>query len=173
MQRDLERLVGLGALERIKEGRLVRYRPLPASRFWHAVHLLLRESADVTPFVRDALRDVVGVEAGFIFGSTAEGTARPDSDIDLFVIESPSIQSRLLNARLAHIGLVLERQVNAVRYTPQALGERLGDPKHPSYRFVRQVLTGPQLWVAGSLEAIRPLAAAAGISMSGLSVSAA
>jgi predicted nucleotidyltransferase len=165
--------VGLGALERFKEGRLVRYRPVPAARFWHAVSLLLRDSSDVTPFVRDALRGVAGVEAGFVFGSTAEGTARPDSDIDLFVIESPSIEARELNARLVHIGLVLERQVNAVRYTPQALGERLGDPQHPAYHFVRQTLTGPKLWVAGSLEAIRPLAAAAGVPLSGSSMSAA
>ncbi|HET7553575.1 MAG TPA: nucleotidyltransferase domain-containing protein [Gemmatimonadaceae bacterium] len=165
LQRDLERLAALGSLERVREARLVRYRPVAASRLWQAVQLLLRESPDIAPLVRDALRTVPGVDSAFIFGSTAEGAATAESDIDLFVVEAPSLDRRALNCQLFQLGLVLDRQVNAVRYTPQSLGERLGDPDHPAHRFTRAVLGGPKRWVAGSPHTISALAAAAGIPM--------
>lgn len=165
LQRDLERLVVLGALERVPDGRLVRYRPVPTSKIWRAVQLMVSDSPDAAMLVQAALCDVLGIIAAFVFGSTANGTARLASDIDVFVIESSTLDRRALNQQLFNVSLVLGREVNAVRYTLQALGERLGDPTHTAHRFTRELLAGPKHWVVGSAEDLRPLAAAAGIAL--------
>lgn len=164
-QRDLEALVTLGALERSRDGRLVRYRTIPSSPFWRAFHLLLGTTSDPTGLLRDALLDVSGVQGAFVFGSLAKGAQHDDSDVDLFIIEDANVDRQSLLRQLAEVTLLAGREVNVIRYTPQALAERLGDPTHPGSRFVRDVLEGPKRWVAGSPSAILPLATAAGVRM--------
>ena len=165
LQRELARLISLGALERVEEGRRVRYRAVRDSPIWRAVGLLESASSDPVPLVQDAIVDVPGIHAAFVFGSTALGTQREDSDIDVFVIEDPDVDRRKLLGQLAEVELLIGREVNAVRYTPQALEERLGDPAHPASKFVLEALNGPKRWVAGDASALRPLAAAAGVSL--------
>ena len=172
VQRDLERLVAVGALERMRNGRLVQFRPAPMAKVWEALRILVREGTDASDIVRDALSDVSGIDAAFVFGSTARGTARPDSDIDLFVMESPTLDRRALNTQLVYVGVLLNRQVNTVRYSPLALAERLGDAQHAAHRFARELLEGPKRWVSGSVDVLRPLAAAAGIALAGMSTAA-
>ena len=93
--------------------------------------------------------DVPGVRAAFVFGSLARGTHRADSDVDLFVLEDSEVDRRKMLSQLAEAGLLLGREVNAVRYTPESLAERLCDPSHPAFRFVRDALTGAKRWIAG------------------------
>lgn len=149
LQRELARLGELGALERVQDGRRVRYQAVEGSPVWKAVRLLVGTSTDPAPLVEDALVDIAGVRAAFVFGSTARGTDRADSDIDLLVVEDAAVDRRKLLSQLAEAGLLLGREVNAVRYTLQALGERLRDPAHPASNFVRTTLMGPKRWVAG------------------------
>jgi predicted nucleotidyltransferase len=155
--------VALGALERRAEGRLVCYRPVAPSSVWQAVRLLLADTSDPATIVRDALHDVPGIDAAFVFGSFAKGTAVRESDVDVFIVESPDVDRRLLHRQLAEAGVVMNREVNAIRYTPQALAERLGDPNHAAARFLRDTLAGPKRWVAGAVAAIQPIATAAGL----------
>jgi predicted nucleotidyltransferase len=164
-QRDLERLVTIGALERSREGRMVRYRAVASSPVWRAVRLLIGSVADPTGLIAEALRDVPGVQGAFVFGSMSNGTQRADSDVDVFVIEDADIDQRSLLRQLAEVTLLAGREVNAVRYTTQALAERLGDPDHAGARFVRETLQGSKRWVAGSPAAILSLATAAGVRM--------
>lgn len=160
LQRELERLLALGALERRRDGRRVRYRVIDDSPVWQALAILEGASHDPTELVRNAVVDVPGVLAAFIFGSTARGERRDDSDIDLFVVEDDSVDRRKLLAQLAEVELLAGREVDAVRYTPQSLRERLEDASHPASRFVREALLGPKRWVAGGPAAIASLAPA-------------
>lgn len=164
LQRELARLGELGALERVPDGRRVRHRAVEGSPVWRAVRILEGASADPTLLIEDALVDVPGVRAAFVFGSVARGTQRDDSDVDLFVVEDSTVDRRKLLSQLAEAGLLVGREVNAVRYTLQELGERLGNPSHPACRFVRDTLTGPKRWVAGDPAEIAPVAAAARLS---------
>jgi predicted nucleotidyltransferase len=163
LQRELQRLSDLGAIERRQDGRRVRYGAIRESPVWKALAILTGASSDPTLLLRDAVTDVPGVLAAFVFGSTARGTEREDSDIDLFVVEDAGVDRRRLLGQLAEVEQLVGREVHAVRYTPQALGERLGDASHPAARFVRDALLGPKRWIAGAASAIAPMAAAAGL----------
>lgn len=164
LHRDLSRLVALGALKRVVEGRLVLYAPIPLSKIWRGVRLILTDSTDTASVLRDALAGVPGLDAAFVFGSMATTTdVRPDSDVDLFVVETPAVDRRALHHQLVEAGMLLGREVNAIRYTPQSLAERLGDSGQAGAHFVREVLEGPKRWILGTAEALRPLATAAGI----------
>jgi len=169
IERDLVRLVALGALDRVLDGRLVRYSVNPRSKLWGAVRVLIGEGADPTSIVRDALCDVTGVEAAFVFGSVASGLAHKWSDVDVFVVETQDLDRRALFAQLFEAGALLGREITAVRYTAQGLAERLGNADHPAARFVRDVLGGPKRWVAGEANALLPLMTAGGVAAFGTS----
>jgi predicted nucleotidyltransferase len=163
LQRELARMAALGVLERRELGRRVQYRPVPTSQVWRAIRLLAGQVADPTPLLQAAFADVAGVEAAFLFGSAASGTARPDSDIDVLVVEGPRCDRKKMLSHVTEAAMLLGRDVNAIRYTAQSLAERLGDAGHPAWPFVRAVITGPKRWVAGSPDAIAPLVTAAGL----------
>jgi predicted nucleotidyltransferase len=162
VQRDLDRLTEIGALERVADGRLIRYVPNPASRFWRGIRLLVADPHEPIPLLRDALCDVKGL-AAFVFGSTAKGSARADSDIDLFIVEVPEMDSKALHRQLAEAAVLLNREINPTRYTVDKIAERLANTTLPGSRFVREVLAGPKRWVVGNPEIITPVAVAAGI----------
>jgi predicted nucleotidyltransferase len=162
LQRDLAHLTSMGAIACVVEGRVLRYRAQISSRVWAAVRLLLEDSADIVPLLRDALCDVDGILVALLFGSFAHGTSHPDSDVDLFVLESPLIDRSALNVRLFDVGRVLNREVNAVRYSMQELGERLGNEEHAAHSFVHRVFMSPLHVVAGDLHVVEPLLLAAG-----------
>jgi len=163
LQRELERLVSLGALVRSREGRRVKYAVGPNPQLWAAFNLMMGTTSDPVGLIRDALRDLPGVTAAFLFGSIALGTQRSDSDVDLFVLETPESDRRTLLRQVVEAGFLLGREVNTLRYTEQSLAERLGDPSHPGAAFVRKVLAGPKRWVAGSPAPLIPLATASGL----------
>lgn len=165
VQRELERLIQLGALERIEEGGRPVYRPVQDAPWWQALRVMEAGSRDPAPLVADALVDVPGIRAAFLYGSTARGQQAAESDVDLMVLQDDEVDRRALLGHLSEVGVILGKEINPVRYTLRELGERLGDPSHPARAFVREVLSGPKRWVAGSPEAVAPVAAAAGIRM--------
>jgi uncharacterized protein len=164
-QRDLDHLTEIGALRRVVDGRLVRYVAQPNSRFWRGIRLLIADPNRPADLLRDSLCDVEGVKAAFVFGSSAKGTARSDSDIDVFVVQEVGADPKPLHRQLAEAAVLLSREINPTRYTIEKLAGRLGDSALPGSRFIREVLSGPKQWVAGTPEALAPVALAAGISI--------
>jgi len=86
----------------------------------------------------------------FVFGSVAAGTHREESDIDIFLIEEPGLDKRVLFERLSELSLVLKRDVSPVRYTGKELKRRLVDPRGAGVSFLRASLMGPKRVVRGS-----------------------
>ncbi|MEX0893601.1 MAG: nucleotidyltransferase domain-containing protein [Gemmatimonadota bacterium] len=163
VQRELERLRCLGVLTVEQIGNRTKYGIAQGAREWRALEELASTSRNPVPFVRDALVDVEGILAAFVFGSVGRGTQREHSDIDLLVLEGSGFDRQRFYRQLSEVSLLLDREVNSLRYTPQDMGERLGDPSHPGWRFLHDVLSGEKIWVAGSSSALGPIAAAAGI----------
>lgn len=69
LQTELARLERLGVIHREVSGRHVRHVPNEQSPRWRLFRELVRELGDPTEVVRDALSDVPGLEAAFVFGS--------------------------------------------------------------------------------------------------------
>lgn len=159
VQRDLTQLTDAGLLRPLREPRerTVRYALVPHP-FWEAVRTLVSASAAPADLLREALRDVAGVDAGFLFGSSAAGGAHAESDLDVLVV-GDAVDVRTLHRSLFEVGQILRRQVNVLRYTRATLAQRLA----AGARFPRDVLEGPKIWLAGDPGTIAPIATAASV----------
>lgn len=157
-QRDLKRLTDIGVLRRYELAKGVRFGIVEDAPLWGALRTLIGEASAPETLLREALREVPKLDAAFVFGSTAAGTARPSSDVDLFVVTDDDDPRQLYRA-INEAGLLIGREVNTVRYTKTDLAHRLAGGS----RFVREALAGPKAWVAGSAGAIAPIAIAAGV----------
>jgi predicted nucleotidyltransferase len=147
LQVELARLEAMGLVRRERDGRRVVYRR-DENRQWRAVESLVAEYAPGL-VLRDALRDVPGIDAAFIFGSVARGDARPDSDIDLLVL-GDRIDDGELGAALLQTALVLDRPVDVKRYD----AERFVRDRIPGASFLAAALAGPMHFLVGSPEAL-------------------
>jgi predicted nucleotidyltransferase len=152
LRNELDRLTLLGVLVREEDGARVRYRVDESHPVWPHFRQLVRHlsrPADVLPL---ALAEVPGIDAAFIFGSHATDQARPDSDVDLFVVGDGVDEGELLRHTL-EAGVLLDREVNVVAVTRAELAERLAVGR----RFFRDVVEGAKQWVAGSQAALGSL----------------
>jgi predicted nucleotidyltransferase len=155
LQSALERMVAWGVLDRIEKGRHVFFRLREDHPRWGALRSLVRSFADPAEVLREAMADVEGIEAAFVFGSTVRGDARPDSDVDLFVV-GEDIPTVSLGRAVMSAQVLLDRPVDLKCYTPAKLAQRLRQDEG----FVREAVEGPKRWVAGSPEALRSIAVA-------------
>lgn len=144
MQVEVDRLCSLGLLQRRATGREVLVSRNSAASQWKALALLVQEYAPV-PVLRDALADVPGIQAAFVFGSIARGDARPDSDIDLLVL-GDDIPDRALGRAILEASVVLDRPLDAKRYTRKTFVR----DAQPGASFLPAMLRGPKVWIAGS-----------------------
>ena len=144
LQTALARLEVLGVVTRRAEGRHVTFEADTAAPLWSALRQVVRNVADPTELLRDALADAPGIDAAFVYGSTARGNARPDSDLDLFVVGALTDPSGLA-ARTMEVSALLECEVNVSRYSRAELKERL----HAGSPFLERVLAGSKRWVLG------------------------
>jgi predicted nucleotidyltransferase len=145
LQTELARLEALGLVRRRQDGRLVRYEMVEDNPRWTTFRRLIRELADPVDVVRNALADVPGIGAAFIFGSFARGDTREDSDVDLFIVDD-GVPERWLARRTIDAEILLGREVNVVEMTRDELARRFEEGSG----FIRNVLSRPKLWLVGS-----------------------
>lgn len=157
MQTELARLESLGIVERRPEGRRVLYALNERDPRWGALRDLVRELADPADVLRNALADVPGVAAAFVFGSMARGDFREDSDIDVFILDE-GVPDDLLARRTLDVGVLLRREVNVVQMSAAELGRRI----ETASGFVHDVLGGAKLWVVGNEDEFHAGTAGAG-----------
>lgn len=154
LQASLARLEVLGVVRRRAEGRHTTFQANAAAPLWGALRQLVRHVADPTELLRDALADVPGVDAAFVYGSIARGDVRPDSDVDLFVVGALPDASALA-ARTMEVSALLEREVNVSRYSRAELKAR----RHAGSPFLERVLAGSKRWVLGDQRRLARLVA--------------
>ena len=145
LQAELARLEAMGLVRREREGRRVLYVRSGYTPQWRAIEALVGEYG-IPLLLRDALADVPGIEAAFIFGSLARGDARPDSDVDLLIYGDPELSA--LGHAVGDLALVLDRRLDVKTYDRARFirDNRFGASFLPS------ALAGPKLWLTGSEE---------------------
>ncbi len=87
----------------------------------------------------------------FIYGSEARGTARPDSDIDLFVIGKCSLKE-VCQALLPAADFT-NREINPVLVSPEDFQRKCQSQEH----FVREVLQSPMIFLKGGKNELKDL----------------
>lgn len=151
LQRELARFEALGLVRRVKEGAKVYFEPVSGHPSWAAFRTLLREHGDPVEVVREVLRDVPGIKAAFVFGSTVRGGARPDSDVDVLIVEE-GMPTAAIGRAMIEAETLLSRPLDVKRFTPASLADKL----RRGSAFLRDALGGPKAWLIGSEEALVP-----------------
>lgn len=155
LQRELAALTRAGIIERREDGRQVYYQANANCPIFDELKGIVTKTFGVAEFVREVLRPhEKHIRAAFIYGSVAQGTEAPGSDVDLFVIGDlpPSEFSIDLN-KIMHD---LRRRVSLTSYSVDEF-VRLRTEENS---FVTRVLERPVIWLIGdrdTIDALRPL----------------
>jgi len=88
-QRELEKLVKIGVLEKYKKYNLSFYKTDPSSPYFKEIKGLFGKTIGVPGVIRNILAGVAEIGFAFIFGSYARGGTNSESDIDLFIVGEP------------------------------------------------------------------------------------
>ncbi len=149
LQRELRRFEALGLVRRVEEDGRVYFDPVPGHPSWTAFRTLLREHGDPVDVVREVLRDVPGIKAAFVFGSTIRGGARQGSDVDVLIVEE-GMPAAAIGRAMIEAESLLDRPLDVKRFTPATLAEKLGRGSP----FLREAMSGPKAWLIGSEDAL-------------------
>jgi predicted nucleotidyltransferase len=149
LQRELARFEALGLVAREEQEGRVYYQAVADHPSWGAFRTLVRQHADPAAVVREALRDVPGIQAAFVFGSTVRGGARADSDVDVLIVEEGMPLAAIGRATSGAQSL-LHRPIDVKRYTPATLAAKL----RRGSEFLQDALAGPKTWLIGSEAAL-------------------
>ncbi|WP_331055213.1 nucleotidyltransferase domain-containing protein [Longimicrobium sp.] len=148
-QAELRRLTAIGALTRSDEQGRTFYAADEEHPSWRAWVMLLRATAAPGDVIREALAGFTGIEAAFLFGSTAQGTASAESDVDLFLVAGTDVRGAAERV-LAELPVLIGREVDVIAYDADELGARL----ESGNAFVEGLLAGPKIWVCGDPESL-------------------
>ncbi|HLM68674.1 MAG TPA: nucleotidyltransferase domain-containing protein [Longimicrobium sp.] len=144
IQAELRRLTAMGALQREEERGRAIYTADESHPAWRAWMLLLRSCAHPVDVLREALVDAPGIDAAFVFGSTARGDTHGGSDLDLLLLGDEDAQLHA-GRLLSEASFLMDRELDVIAYDRDELSRRVKSGN----AFVRCVLDGPKEWVRG------------------------
>jgi DNA-binding HxlR family transcriptional regulator len=149
--RELHHLQHLGLLTATINGNRIEYAANPS----HPLYPVLRELVAVGDSYELRLQAAFAESHArfvFIFGSRAAGTARPDSDIDLFVIGTCDLLEAV--TRIDPIAVSIGPEINPVCYTEEQFLQRKQQKNH----FVLDVIAKPKIFLKGNPDEFARLA---------------
>lgn len=141
---ELKNLEELGILTSRQVGRTVQYRINPDSPLVPELTELFRKNWAAKDLIGEAVSKAGDVAAAFIYGSFATGKFGPRSDIDLIIIGR--VDAHALDDGLADVESKIGREVNYRLFTVEQWKREV----RAATPFVREVLEGSKLFVAGS-----------------------
>ena len=145
LQRELAGLVKAGILKRRRDGNRVYFQPDTVCPFMPELQGLILKTAGLVDVLRETLAPLAErILWAFVYGSVARGDERSDSDVDLIVIGEVGLAD--LAPLLNRARRSLAREVNPTVYSPAEFTKKL----ETGYRFHREVLDKPKLFVLGS-----------------------
>jgi predicted nucleotidyltransferase len=148
LQREASTLAKQEILSVRRDGNRVYYRANTAHPLFPDLQGIVTKTTGIAPALHAALASIEGVDLALIFGSTASGTARAGSDVDLLVIGKAGL--RKISPALRGIAQNLGREINPISLTPAEWRIRVarGDA------LVARILAEPKLWLKGDPDAL-------------------
>jgi uncharacterized protein len=153
VRQDVEKLAALGVVLRRKDGNRVYYAANQSYPLFTEIRGLVLKTCGLADMLGAALKKEKGkgVYCAFVFGSIAQGTATPQSDVDLMVIGD--IGLRKLAGLLAGVGNQLGREINPHVLGAGEFSKRLKTREH----FVASVMASPRIWIMGSEDDLKAM----------------
>ena len=144
LHRELRALTELGLLSRRETGRQVFYSANQSAPVFIDLASLLRKTAGLGDVLKTALVPLMDrIRFAFVYGSTAAGTARTHSDIDVMALGTATFAEV---AKAVHPAqTIVGREINPT-VMPVAEFDRRRREKDG---FVMSVLKAPKIWLFG------------------------
>jgi predicted nucleotidyltransferase len=142
VRQELKRLTGLRLVEPRVSGNRTYHRANAAHPLAPEIRNLVLKTSGLAEALAGALRDG-RIRAAFIFGSMADGSEKPESDIDLMIVGSLSLRD--VSTLLADVAPALGREINPHVFTPKEFDRRRAARDH----FVHTVMQGPKVFLVG------------------------
>lgn len=142
VRQELRRLTGLGLLAVRRDSNRAYYRADARHPLYADIRSMVVKTDGLVEVLRTAL-DSPEIRFAFVFGSVAAGTEKPDSDVDLMVIGTPSL--RRVSTLLLGISERVGREINPHVMTWEELCRRSQTRDH----FIASVMGSPRLMVIG------------------------
>ncbi len=144
VQRELARLVRAGILTRTREGNLAYYQVNRAGPVFEELRGIVQKTAGIADLLRVALLPLSdSIQHAFLYGSTARGTERAESDIDLMVIGDVLFFDVV--SAVSPLQETLGREINPTVFTSDEFEKRLAARDH----FLSQVMQDERVDVIG------------------------
>ncbi|MEK7286930.1 MAG: nucleotidyltransferase domain-containing protein [Elusimicrobiota bacterium] len=141
---ELDRLERLGLLRSVASGNRRYLEVNTEFSLYPELKGLVLKTSGLGGVLREALKELPGIQFAFIYGSVAKGGEMPGSDLDLFVAGQTS--GPLLHKILAKAKASLNREINTARMTLEELRQKLG--RRDS--FVADVIKGKKVFIVGT-----------------------
>jgi predicted nucleotidyltransferase len=162
VQRELKQLVEAGLIEREARGHQVYFSANREAAIFSELQAIVEKTAGAVDVLRASLAMLIAqrrIELSLIYGSVAGGRKHAKSDVDLLVVGDVPLADLVpaLRAAEARLG----REVNPTVYPLREFRDKLrrGAP------FLRRILAGPKLFVAGDDRVLGRLALTVGSSL--------
>jgi predicted nucleotidyltransferase len=147
LHRELKLIADAGLLLREPMGNQVRYKANRESPIHAELASMFRKTLGLADLVREALAPVAsGIDVVFIFGSMAQGSETPTSDVDVMVLGK--VPFTKVVAALAPLRERLGREVNPVAMTKAEFLQKLAEGD----RFAKRVAAEPKLFLIGAAD---------------------
>jgi uncharacterized protein len=153
IQRELRQLVAAGIVQRSVRGNQVNFQANPECPIVEEIKSIVLKTAGIADVLRAALAPLSDrISLSFMYGSTARGRQRADSDIDVMLVGSVTfgeVVTALTDAQMR-----LCREVNPTVYPVDEFSAKIRVGQH----FVRNVLKREKIFLIGDDRELKRLA---------------
>ena len=143
VRQETAKLLEIGLLIKRRDGNRTYFFANKDHPIYNNIHEIVLKTAGLADVLKKPLIHP-SIRFAFIFGSIADGTEKPYSDIDLFVIGDLGL--RAIIKLLKESSQKLEREINTITMTENEFINR----KLANEHFISQVLESPKLMIIGT-----------------------
>lgn len=145
LQRELRQLAATGLVIAEKDGNRMNYSANDRHTLYPVLCELVRKTEGYEAVLAECFADCAA-QFVFIFGSFAKGNAKPDSDIDLFVIGDCGL--REVTRRIHSAAERINSEINPYVISQSDFLSRKSQQDH----FIMEIMESPKIFLKGTLD---------------------
>ncbi len=144
LARELHAMRDAGILVSTQVGNQIIYRLNPECTIYDEIRSIVRKTVGLAGVLREALEPFADrIHLAYVYGSSARGEERSDSDVDLMLVGAVSL--REISSAIRAAGRTLRRIINPTAYAVDEYDAELGVRNS----FVERVHNGPRIDLIG------------------------